>query len=148
MGDYRLLSYALDAYGLGDQVHNTALVTKVLEAGVSNPKSLANTLSRFRTGEPSPPRMIRRQGRVLRVLGERGQDDERRLRGTAARERSGRAECRRSARALLPARSANISSAYGILADPNLLEVAQTIFGLPPRPARPTSMRRRRRCRT
>ena len=45
VGNYRLLSYALDAYGLGDQVDNTALVTKVLEGGVSNPKSLANTLS-------------------------------------------------------------------------------------------------------
>jgi Protein of unknown function (DUF1217) len=44
VNNYRLLSYALDAYGLGDQIHNTALVTKVLQGGVSNPKSLANTL--------------------------------------------------------------------------------------------------------
>ena len=45
VGKYRLLSYALDAYGLGDQINATALVTKVLEGGVSNPNSLANTLS-------------------------------------------------------------------------------------------------------
>jgi hypothetical protein len=45
VGNYRLLSYALDAYGLGDQVNSTALVTQVLEGGVSNSKSLANTLS-------------------------------------------------------------------------------------------------------
>jgi len=45
VSNYRLLSYALDAYGLGDQVNSTALVTQVLEGGVSNPKSLANTLS-------------------------------------------------------------------------------------------------------
>src|SRR5271165_3164240 len=44
-GNYRLLSYALNAYGLGDQINNTALITQVLEGGVSNPKSLANTLS-------------------------------------------------------------------------------------------------------
>ncbi len=43
--NYRLLSYALDAYGLGDQINNTALITQVLQGGVSNPKSLANTLS-------------------------------------------------------------------------------------------------------
>jgi hypothetical protein len=42
--NYRLLSYALDAYGLGDQINAKALVTKVLEGGVSNRKSLANTL--------------------------------------------------------------------------------------------------------
>src|SRR5208282_1522346 len=45
VGNYRLLSYALDAYGLGDQVNSTALVTQVLQGGVSDPKSLANTLS-------------------------------------------------------------------------------------------------------
>ncbi len=45
VGNYRLLSYALDAYGLGDQINATALITKVLEGGVSSPNSLANTLS-------------------------------------------------------------------------------------------------------
>src|ERR1700761_8515413 len=44
VGNYRLLSYALNAYGLGDQINATGLITKVLEGGVSNPKSLANTL--------------------------------------------------------------------------------------------------------
>src|SRR5208337_1074364 len=43
--NYRLLSYALDAYGLGNQINNKALITKVLEGGVSDPKSLANTLT-------------------------------------------------------------------------------------------------------
>src|SRR5271165_7633675 len=45
VGNYRLLSYALNAYGLGDQINNTALITQVLEGGVTNSKSLANTLS-------------------------------------------------------------------------------------------------------
>src|SRR5271166_6291584 len=45
VGNYRLLSYALDAYGLGDQINAKALIAKVLEGGVTNPKSLANTLS-------------------------------------------------------------------------------------------------------
>ena len=45
VGNYRLLSYALQAYGLGDQVNSKALVTKVLEGGVSSSKALANNLS-------------------------------------------------------------------------------------------------------
>ena len=45
VGNYRLLSYALTAYGLGDQVNNKALVTKVLEGGYTSSKALANTLS-------------------------------------------------------------------------------------------------------
>ena len=44
VGNYRLLSYALNAYGLGNQINSTALIQKVLQGGVSNPKSLANTL--------------------------------------------------------------------------------------------------------
>ena len=44
VGNYRLLSYALNAYGLGDQINAKGLITKVLEGGVSNPRSLANTL--------------------------------------------------------------------------------------------------------
>jgi hypothetical protein len=44
VGNYRLLSYALNAYGLGDQINNKALITKVLEQGTSSPHALANTL--------------------------------------------------------------------------------------------------------
>ena len=43
VGNYRLLSYALDAYGLGDQINATALITKVLEGGVSSPKKFSPT---------------------------------------------------------------------------------------------------------
>lgn len=42
--DYRLLSYALTAYGLGEFAQSPALVKKVLEGGVNDSKSLANTL--------------------------------------------------------------------------------------------------------
>jgi hypothetical protein len=43
VNNYRLLSYALDAYGLGDQINSKALITQVLQGGVTNPKSLAQT---------------------------------------------------------------------------------------------------------
>jgi hypothetical protein len=53
VGNYRLLSYALNAYGLGDQINAKGLITKVLEGGVSNPKSSVS----FRGGlGPTPPR--------------------------------------------------------------------------------------------
>src|SRR5260370_24350546 len=48
VGNYRLLSYALDAYGLGSQINSTALIKKVLEGGVTNSKSLANTLPQWK----------------------------------------------------------------------------------------------------
>src|SRR5579863_1359825 len=48
VGNYRLLSYALNAFGLGAQVNSTALVKQVLEGGVANPNSLANTLPQWK----------------------------------------------------------------------------------------------------
>jgi hypothetical protein len=48
VGNYRLLSYALDAYGLGSQINSTALIKKVLEGGVANSKALANTLPQWK----------------------------------------------------------------------------------------------------
>ena len=45
MGDYRLYSYAMKAYGLEDQIGSKALMKKVLESDLSDSKSLANKLS-------------------------------------------------------------------------------------------------------
>lgn len=43
--DRRLLSVALRAFGLGDDIGNTFFVRKILEDGVSRPDALANRLS-------------------------------------------------------------------------------------------------------
>lgn len=43
-GNYRLLSYALQAFGLGDKAYAKGLMTKVLESDLSNSSSLANQL--------------------------------------------------------------------------------------------------------
>jgi hypothetical protein len=44
MADRRLLSYALEAHGLGDMTYAKALVRKALTEGIDNPRSLANRL--------------------------------------------------------------------------------------------------------
>lgn len=45
VSDYRMLSVALKAYGLQDDIGNRAFIRKVLESDLSDPKSLANRLS-------------------------------------------------------------------------------------------------------
>lgn len=45
VSDYRLLSVALEAFGLGDDLGSKFLVRKVLEEGTIDPKALANRLS-------------------------------------------------------------------------------------------------------
>jgi hypothetical protein len=132
VGNYRLLSYALDAYGLGDQINAKALITKVLEGGVSNPKSLGNTLSDSRWKAFAAAFDFVGQG-ALSVSSTSA------VKTTTADFVEHQLESDQGAEdvgvqlALYFQRVApTISNEYGILADPNLLEVAQTIFGLSP----------------
>ena len=45
MGDYKLYSYAMTAYGLEDQMDSRALIRKVLESDLEDTSSFANKLS-------------------------------------------------------------------------------------------------------
>jgi Protein of unknown function (DUF1217) len=132
VGNYRLLSYALDAYGLGDQVDNTALITKVLEGGVSNPKSLANTLSNSNWKAFAAafdfvgkgPSSVTSASAVATTTSDY---TEQQLESDQGAQDVG------VQLALYFQRVApTVTSEYGILADPSLLEVAQTIFGMSP----------------
>lgn len=132
VGNYRLLSYALQAYGLGDQVNNTSLIKQVLEQGTTSSKALANTLPNANwkafakafnfsaTGSSAPSSSASvtttTTDYVEQQLEEQqGENDP----GVQL--------------ALYFARVApTITSGYQVLADENLTEVVQTIFGLPP----------------
>jgi hypothetical protein len=132
VGNYRLLSYALNAYGLGDQINATALITQVLEGGVSNPKSLANTLTDSRwkafaeafnfvgkgAGSVSAPSAV--QTTTSDYVEQQLESDQ------------GAQDIGVQLALYFQRVAPTVTSEYGILADPNLLEVAQTIFGLSP----------------
>jgi hypothetical protein len=132
VGNYRLLSYALNAYGLGDQIDAKGLITKVLEGGVSNPKSLANTLpnSQWKAfaaafnvvdGGATPP------SSASAVQTTTSDYVEQQLESDQGDQDVG------TQLALYFQRVApTVTSEVGILADPNLLQVAATIMGLPP----------------
>ena len=125
VGNYRLLSYALDAYGLGNQIGATALVTKVLEGGVSDPKSLANTLSNSSWRAFAAAYDFAGQGAASvssasAVKTTTADYVEQQLESDQGAEDVG------VQLALYFQRVApTISNEYGVLADPNLLEVAQ-----------------------
>jgi Protein of unknown function (DUF1217) len=132
VGNYRLLSYALDAYGLGDQINATALVTKVLEGGVSNPNSLANTLSNsawraFATAFNFAGDGASSAASTSAVPTTASDYVEQRLESDQGAQSVG-VELALYFQRVAP----TVTSEFGILADPNLLEVAQTIFGLSP----------------
>ena len=132
VGNYRLLSYALDAYGLGDQINARALVTKVLEGGVSNPKSLANTLgdSRWKAfaaafnfaagAEASPSSANAVKTTTTDYLEQQLESDQ------------GAQDVGVQLALYFERVAPTVTSEYGVLADPNLLQAAQTILGLSP----------------
>jgi hypothetical protein len=132
VGNYRLLSYALDAYGLGDRINAEALITKVLEGGVSNPNSLANTLSNsawkaFATAFNFVGAGASSAASPNAVKTTTSDYVEQELESDQGAQNVG-VELALYFQRVAP----TLTSEYGILADPNLLEVAQTIFGLSP----------------
>lgn len=132
VGNYRLLSYALDAYGLGDEANNKALVTQVLEGGVSNPKSLANTLSNpnwakfaqafnfVGAGAPSISTASAIGTTTTNYVEENLETSE------------GQQDPGVQLALYFQRVAPTVNSGLGIMGDENLLDVVQTIFGLPP----------------
>jgi hypothetical protein len=132
VGNYRLLSYALNAYGLGDQINSTGLITQVLEGGVSNPRSLANTLPNpqwkafaaafnFVDSGATPPSSTSAVATTTSDYVEQQLESDQGSQDVGVQL------------ALYFQRVApTVTSEERILADPNLLEVAGTIMGLSP----------------
>jgi Protein of unknown function (DUF1217) len=132
VGNYRLLSYALNAYGLGDQINAKGLITKVLEGGVSNPKSLANTLPNSQwkafaaafnfvdSGATAPSSTSAVATTTSDYVEQQLESDQ------------GGQDVGVQLALYFQRVAPTVTSEYGILADPNLLQVAATIMGLPP----------------
>ncbi len=132
VGNYRLLSYALNAYGLGDQINAKGLITKVLEGGVSNPKSLANTLPNSQwkafaaafnfvdSGATAPSSTSAVKTTTSDYVEQQLESDQ------------GVQDVGVQLALYFERVAPTVTSEYGILADPNLLQVAATIMGLPP----------------
>jgi hypothetical protein len=127
----RLYTYVMKAFGLSDMAFAKALISKVLEGGISNPKSLANTLNdpRYRVlaaafdfasnGQQTTSSSTLQELTVNNYV-------EQTLETNAGKQNQG------TQLALYFQRMApNITSAYSILADKNLLKVVQTAFNLP-----------------
>jgi hypothetical protein len=132
VSNYRLLSYALDAYGLGDQVNSTALVKQVLEGGVSNPKSLANTLSNPNWAKFAAAFNFAADGAssistASAIKTTTSAYVEQQLETDEGEQDPG-VQLALYFQRVAPTESSGIQ----IMGDENLLDVVQTIFGLPP----------------
>lgn len=128
----RLFAYAMKAYGLEDMVHAKGLIRKVLEGGVTDSKSLANTLNDRRYLVFAAAFDFHGKGAdatsASTAVGETvDRYIETILESDAGKQNDG------TRMALYFSRVApKLTSLYGVLADQTLLSVVQTAFGLSP----------------
>jgi hypothetical protein len=132
VNNYQLFSYAMKAFGLSDMVYAKGLMTKILQGGVSNSKSLANTITdpRFRAFAKTFD-FVGQGASVMSsaaaTTGTTSKYVEQALEDKIGQQNQG------VQLALYFQRMApSVTSPYGILADKALLTVVQTAFGLSP----------------
>ena len=130
VGNYRLLSYALTAYDLGDQVNNKALVTKVLQGGVTSPHALANTL-----GNPNWAKFAKAfdfvgQGASSISTSSAVSTTETNYDEAKLESQEGKSDVGVQLALYFQRVAPTITSPYSVLGDENLLEAFQTIFGI------------------
>ncbi len=130
VGNYRLLSYALTAYGLGDQVDNKALVTQVLEGGVSSSKALANTLSNPNWAKFAAAFNFAADGASSISTSSAVSATEAAYGEQTLESQQGQQDVGVQLALYFQRVAPTITSAYSVLGDKNLLEAFQTIFGV------------------
>ena len=131
VGNYRLFSYAMKAYGLEDMSYAKGLVTKVLQGGTTSSSALANTLTDKRYLALAKAFDFAGQGAkatqaTAATTGTTAKYVEQSLEDKQGQQNQG------VQLALYFTRNASsVTNNYGLLADSNLLKVVQTAFGLP-----------------
>ncbi len=132
VNNYQLFSYAMKAYGLSDLTYAKGLMTKVLQGGITDKTALANTLSdprykAFATAFNFAANGAGATGTTAATTGTTSAYVEQTLEDNQGTQNQG------VKLALYFKRSASsITSAYGLLADPAILKVVQTIYGISP----------------
>lgn len=130
IGDYKIFSYAMKAFGLSDMVYAKAFIRKVLTEGVRSDDAFANKLVDQRYRELA-------RAFNFEQLGDKATNTNAANVGTAQRyirqklEEDAGADNEGIRLALYFERKAStITNAYQLLADPALLKVAQTALGV------------------
>lgn len=130
INNYQLFSYAMKAFGLSDMTYAKGLMTKVLEGGVKSSSALANTLSdpryrAFATAFDFATAGTSATSATSATTGTTAKYVEQTLEDNQAKSNPG------VSNALYFSRHASsITSVYGLLADPTMLSVVETAYGI------------------
>jgi hypothetical protein len=132
VNNYRLFSYVLNAYGLGDQVYAKSLFRKVLEQGTGSAKNLAYTLNDPRILALAKAFNFAANGASTTSSSAVRTDVVNNYVEQTLETNQGQFNTGVQLALYFQRNAPNIKSAYSILADKNLLTVVQTALGLSP----------------
>ena len=131
VGDRRLFNYAMKAFGLEDMAYAKAFMVKLLEEGVEDSESFANTLSDQRYKDFAETFDFARYGETATVFDRTRQGTvDKYLRQTLEQDAGETNEGVRLA-LYFERKAPELTSMYGVLADTALAKVVRTSFGLP-----------------
>ena len=130
--DDRIFAYAMKAFGLKEMTYAKAFVRKVLNEGVDDPRSFANSLTDTRYRDFAEAFNFKRYGETATLFQRTQQGTvDNYFRQTLEEDAGNQNEGVRLA-LYFKRKASGISSAYSILADRALLTVVQTALGISP----------------
>ena len=130
IGNYRLFSYAMKAFGLSDMTYAKAFMRKVLTDGVSDSASFANKLSDTRYLEFATAFDFAGQGEDVTAAAAATSGTVSKYVRQTLEEDAGATDDGVRLALYFERKAPSITNAYQILADPALLKVAQTALGI------------------
>jgi hypothetical protein len=130
MKDTRLFNYAMTAFGLGDMTYAKGMMKKVLEEGVADSGSLANTLLRANVKSFAETFDFAAKGEETTSDSTLVDNVVARYTETALETDQGESNPGVQLALYFQRQAPNITNVYGILADKNLLTVVQTALGI------------------
>jgi hypothetical protein len=132
VNNYRLFSYVLNAYGLGDQVYAKSLFQKVLEQGTGSTKTLAYTLNDPRILALAKTFNFKTLGASTTWTTVVKNDVVNNFIEQSLETNQGQSNPGVQLALYFQRNAPNIKTAYNILGDKNLLTVVQTALGISP----------------
>jgi len=131
VGNYRLFSYAMKAFGLEDMDYAQGMMQKVLEGGVTSPSALANTLSNPAYKAFAEAFDFTGQGTAVTQTAAATTDVVSKYVQQSLEDNEGQQNQGVQLAMYFVQNASSITNVYGLLADKNMLQVVQTAFGLP-----------------
>lgn len=131
MGDSRIFSFTMKAYGLEDMIYARAFIEKIIEGGTEDTKSLANQLTDPRYKELASDFDFHRYGSATTSFSRVTEDVVDKFYHQAIEVEAGNQSTGARLALYFQRKVENVEKTISLLADPAFLEVTQVALGLP-----------------